>query len=81
MVSNASEGCMIEKAPISKFMTYEESILYCKFLEYDGHQDWRMPTKKEYDNYIGAWSWSEDSPTTAAYGRDFRLPVVPVRDI
>lgn len=56
---------MIEKAPRTENeMTYEEALLYCQFLEYDGHSDWRLPTEEEYHEsdictswHVGTW-WS-----------------------
>jgi hypothetical protein len=51
---------MIEKAPPSKVMSYEEAILYCQFLEYNGHRDWRMPTSSEYLDTTGLSGWFVD---------------------
>ena len=34
----------------------DEAVLYCQFLEYDGHNDWRLPTMRE-------WSLSYNSIT------------------
>lgn len=40
---------MIERAPMSeKRMTYDDAVLYCQFLEYNDHRDWRMPTRSEW---------------------------------
>ena len=42
---------MIEVAPRSEeIMTYEEAVLYSRFLDYNGHNDWRLPTSDEYKN-------------------------------
>jgi hypothetical protein len=40
---------MIEIAPSPKNkMVYADALLYCQFLNYNGYNDWRMPTKEEY---------------------------------
>jgi hypothetical protein len=71
---------MIEVAPITYVkLTYEEAILYCQFLEHNGHRDWRMPTYEEYyhDKNIGAkWSWYVGRHPTYPTGC-----VYPVRDV
>ncbi len=57
-------------------MTYEEAILYCHFLEYNGHRDWRMPTHTEYSEHPGIWGWFVNrSSWSSSYC------VVPVRDV
>ena len=49
---------MIELAPSSENrMTYNEAILYCQFLDYNGHRDWRLPTKEEYWDTSGLYGW------------------------
>lgn len=41
---------MIEYAVRSKYtMTYEDAVMYCFFLEHDGHRDWRLPVFAEYN--------------------------------
>ena len=78
---------MIEKAPAAeKEMTYGEAILYCQFLEYNGHRDWRLPTQDEYlmDDEIVSGCWHIDWHID---WRTFRgtfsctLLVTPVRDV
>lgn len=69
---------MIELAPLSKEeLTYDEAILYCTFLDYNGHTDWRLPTRVEYLDVIGISGWYD--------GRDGewvpKWKVCPVRDI
>jgi hypothetical protein len=71
---------MLEVAPRSKnYMTYEEAILYCQFLEYNGHRDWRMPTRDEYssnayhDARVGDW-YIDRTVCYASW-------VTPVRDV
>ena len=73
---------MIDIAPSSSnTMTYEEALLYCQFLEYDGHRDWRMPTEEEWINldHIELMSWWFDDINIK--NDDIFLSVVPVRDI
>jgi hypothetical protein len=49
---------MLEVAPISDHeMTYEEAVLYCAFLDYNGHRDWRLPDRAEYMDVIGISGW------------------------
>jgi hypothetical protein len=39
----------LECAPVSNnMMSYNEAVLYCRFLKFNGHIDWRMPTRDEY---------------------------------
>jgi hypothetical protein len=69
---------MIEFAPRTIFeMTFDEAILYCRFLEYNGHKDWRIPTADEYYTYARILGWY--------CGRelhdDYAWQVTPVRDI
>lgn len=69
---------MIEVALISEQeMTYDEAVLYCAFLDYNGHRDWRLPTRSEYLDVIGISGWY--------VGRSSELvskwKVCPVRDI
>lgn len=42
---------MIEYAPplTNQTMGYYQAELYCQFLEYNGHQDWILPT---FDNIL-----------------------------
>lgn len=68
---------MIEFAPKSEIkMTYEEALLYCSFLAYNDHRDWRLPTAEEYSENNMRLSWHDD-------WRIFRgtLLVTPVRDV
>jgi hypothetical protein len=70
---------MIELAPMSENnMTYDEAVLYCQFLEYNGHTDWRLPTYDEYQNAehnIWGWFLNRDRPNS------LRWRVCPVRDV
>lgn len=72
---------MIQIAPIAdKKMTYDEALLYCRFLEYDGHTDWRMPNMFDWhQNTIEVWGWLYDADLYS--GNDFKLHITPVRDI
>jgi hypothetical protein len=69
---------MIEWAPRSKnIMTFDEAVLYCQFLDYGGHKDWRLPTKPEYnsaEHIEGVW-YATDTPHT------FKWYAWPVREI
>lgn len=68
---------MIEIAEeLTELMTYNNAILYCQFLEYRGHNDWRMPTKKECDDYH-IISWCQ----MIIQFDDGDWAIVPVRDI
>lgn len=53
---------MIELAPNPENkMTYEEALLYCQFLKYNGHSDWRMPTRSEYRTITKLAGWYTDN--------------------
>jgi hypothetical protein len=70
---------MIEFAPSTKHeMTYDEAILYCQFLEYNGHTDWRLPTQNEYRNQSAILGWYTDREIDAYF---YYWTVTPVRDI
>lgn len=69
---------MIERAPTSpKLLTYPEAILYCQFLDYDDHNDWRVPDQHERGEYgVAGWytaDWT-NWENTLWY-------VTPVRDV
>lgn len=70
---------MIEVAPESdRVMSYNEALLYCQFLDYDGHQDWRMPTEDELSGDASNWGWylgDVDAEFIA------NITVTPVRDV
>jgi hypothetical protein len=69
---------MIEKAPRSKNeMSYDEALLYCQFLEYDSHRDWRLPTYTEWSDHADIWGWYSGDPEA----RSGVYRVVPVRSI
>lgn len=88
---------MIELAPRSKNeMTYAEAVMYCVFLDYNGHTDWRLPTRAEYfldaniliENEISWYSddFFEFNLLRWLKSSDNNLPaeyltVVPVRDV
>ena len=54
-------------------MTYDEAVLYCQFLDYDGYTNWRLPTRTEWNH--DWWFWFQDRDETRT------LYVRPVRDI
>lgn len=65
----------IEKAPGSMvFMSYEEAVLYCRFLEYNDHKDWRLPTEEEYAHH-NLYGWYLNDPASGMWS------VLAVRDI
>lgn len=66
---------MIELAPQSEVgMSYEEAVLYCAFLEYNGHKDWRLPADSEGVQY-NLYSWYLNDIASGMWC------VVPVRDV
>lgn len=70
---------IIEFAPPTEPMSYDDAVVYCFFLSYNGHTGWRIPTKHEYNYYSklgGTWSWYVDRPTSI--GPIIRS-VIPVR--
>lgn len=72
----------VEIAPETEnLMTYDDALLYCQFLEYDGYRDWRMPTEEEWINldHIQLMSWWRDDVNIKNDG--IFLSVVPVRDV
>lgn len=70
---------MIELAPCANtHITFDEAILYCQFLDYNNHTDWRMPTFEEYcsrDDIVG-WCVIGDSKWQEGKWR-----ITPVRDV
>ena len=66
---------MIEFAPRSKnVMTYDEALLYCQFLDYGDHKDWRLPVEDEYSsNNMHCWYLNDTESGIWS--------VVPVRDV
>jgi hypothetical protein len=71
---------MIEVAPESKNrMTYNEAIIYCQFLEHNGHTDWRMPTRHEYRSNMMISGWYQDR--ASQIHTSILWVVVPVRDV
>lgn len=76
---SAGEGRMIEKAPVSKQLrTYSEALLYCQFLSYNDHIDWRLPTADEYRQF-DLWGWYYDDPLANTDRGPYQ--VIAVRDI
>jgi|688.fasta_scaffold00172_105 hypothetical protein len=68
---------MIEIAPKSNHLLYEDALLYCAFCNHAGYKDWRMPTKEEWRIYCDSIGWHLNDPSS----REFRYPIIPVRDI
>lgn len=71
---------MIAIAPkCKKLLSYDDAILYCQFLNYNGYTDWRLPTFaecKEYSLGYDHW-WQVDMK----FRPGLLAPVNPVRDI
>ena len=66
----------IEIAPTSEnLLTYDEAMMYCFVLSFNGKDGWRMPTDREFQNNcrIRGWYLNEQCPEP--------LPVTPVRDL
>jgi hypothetical protein len=66
----------LDFAPVTdEMMTYDEAVLYCQFLEYNGHTDWRLPTQNE-------WLLNEPLRSSWFLNRGYQLlsTVAPVRD-
>lgn len=60
-------------------MTYDDALLYCQFLDYDDHTDWRMPTKEEWSDYrYNIWGWHNNSGILIM---NVKHAVTPVRDV
>lgn len=75
MINNTEAIMAIDKAPISKLrMTYDEAVMYCLFLMYDGRTDWRLPTANEIDGHA-MFVWIQDDDTN----RSLKWHVQPVR--
>jgi hypothetical protein len=86
---------MIEVAPSSDvWMTYNEAVIYCQFLEHNGHTDWRLPTYDEYftisresghdSGVVSVFPWGVGVKWGWWIGREApyqTLYVFPVRDV
>ena len=75
---------MLDFAPHSRTrLTYDEAVLYCFFLDYKGHRDWRLPTEYEYSVYLtGSFCWdTSDANYTDALNGVVNRITVPVRTI
>ena len=69
---------MIEVAPLStEELTYDEAVLYCTFLDYNEHTDWRLPDRAEYLDVIGISGWYVDRGSEWVS----KWKVCPVRDV
>ena len=77
--SNAMDK--LEVGPVSsKFLTYEEAVLYCTFCEHGGYTDWRLPTWAEYCYLPSLIGWYElPSAPIPAYQLSTSRVVFPVR--
>ena len=79
----------IQFAPITiKRLSYDNAVLYCQFLNYDGYNDWRMPTHDEYVTAMRRYDcynlliWYQDrDDMQAPYGHNVELEVIPVRTV
>jgi hypothetical protein len=75
---------MIELAPVALHrMTFDDAVLYCQFLDYNGYRDWRLPTTVEFFAYsstglVASWFSDDDDHVK---GPNTIYTVMPVRDI
>ena len=68
----------IKIGPVSsRFITYDQAVLYCTFCRHDGYSDWRLPTWAEYCDLdiIGWYEVSSDTINKAT-----KRVVFPVRN-
>jgi len=66
----------IEIAPTSEnLLTYDEAMMYCFVLSFNGKDGWRMPTYMEFIVYELGLTWHLHSPYRGPY------KVTPVRDL
>jgi hypothetical protein len=68
---------MLEIAPkTTNKMSYDAAVIYCRFLDYNGHRDWRLPTPEEWSRTNIVWGvWYESKQG------EFNWYVVPVRTV
>ena len=74
---------MIDLAPRpDKEFNYDEAFLYCLTLTYNGHKDWRIPTRAEYEHHdsIYATAWHDGRMHRGA-NFDFKHITQPVRTV
>ena len=73
----------IEFAPvITTVMPFNQAWLYCLTLSYNGHKDWRLPTRNEYEQHIeySEYRYSFDqSDVRNDIDETYRLRTCPVR--
>ena len=75
---------MIEQAPKAPIdMTFEDALLYCRFCDHGGHNDWRMPTQEEYArvHLSGFWCWDTGDFGGVDHKVGATYHVIPVRTI
>ena len=70
---------MIEYAVRSEYtMTYEDAVMYCFFLEHNGHKVWRLPVFEEYKGrplqFHSCWYQGEGNGTDT-HTKWFACPV------
>lgn len=66
---------MLIRAPRSpNKMTYEEAVIYCKFCDHNGHNDWRMPDRSEYV-YFGSYSMCWYDGISYPDSENYAIPV------
>jgi hypothetical protein len=76
---------MIEFATCSPCrLTYTEALIYCQFLEYNGHTNWRLPTYDDLD--VWAHTYNEEyhgwvNNDTLKRISVLHFFVLPVRDV
>lgn len=75
---------MIQFAPNSVKMSYEDAVVYCLFLEYDSYKDWEVPSAVMYwlNEQIDHSSWHINHPDVQESNhqiKQFHRVVTPVR--
>jgi hypothetical protein len=71
---------MIEQAPISPPLMYDEAELYTYTCTHDNKYDWRMPTQHEWNRTAGMRGWYDIS-LQIYQPLDLYLPVISVRTV
>jgi hypothetical protein len=67
---------LIAKAPVSKYMSYDDALLYCAFCNHNGYNNWRIPTRYEQRRHrMTGWCLEDDARSP------YYSTVLPVRDI
>jgi hypothetical protein len=71
---------MIDQAPISPPLMYDEAELYTYTCTHDNKYDWRMPTQDEWNRTVGMTGWYE-LLNMQMYRPNLTVQVIPVRTV